>query len=206
MKNAHRHFPESTILRYVNATGSAQTAGTPVRIGNMWAVLQNDALANSGNEVAAHTQGQFRFAKATGGGTALAQGQLVSWDSGNARVAAYDPLLGPAIGRASAAVVDADAEVVVSLNTAPMPRSGSVAIAVDSTAAALNSGNGRVTVVTGLGSALRVFHVTVYNATTGVTKVGHAVTTATPGTIQIDGIAAGVQLDAGDTVHVTFSE
>lgn len=75
-------------------------------------------------------------------------------------------------------------------------------VTVSSGQAAANSGNGRVDIVTGTGVVPTAVHVMHLDASTLVAQTGFDVDIATtPGTIRIDGIAAGHQVDENDVIH-----
>ncbi|MBY0261985.1 MAG: hypothetical protein K2Q20_06555, partial [Phycisphaerales bacterium] len=99
----------------------------------------------------------------------------------------------------------ATTDTVVVVNNGTPSAMGSARVVVSSGQANANPTNGRVDIDTGLGVAPSAVVYTVHTATTGVQKTGYVRDLATvPGTIRLDGVNAGVQLDAGDIVDVIW--
>ena len=116
MKNGFKSFPDSTEFTWVNGTGSAVAAGVPVRLPGGGVGVTLEAIANGASGTVV-TRGSVRLAKATGGGTALLQGQTVGWDFTNNRAERVGTIGAPlALGVVAAPAADADALVTVDLN------------------------------------------------------------------------------------------
>lgn len=157
-----------------------------------------DAGASGTNVPVALAAGHRTF-RVSAAGTGSAGARLYA--AANGQVTATPN--GPSIGTALEAWVDGQ---VIEARLAPANNSVYRAtVTVDSTAAALNSNDGRVTFDTGFGAAPSVALVTVKTVTTGRIKTGFDVVNLSGGSagqVQVSGVAAGTQLDAGDIVEI----
>ncbi|MCA3003796.1 MAG: DUF2190 family protein [Phycisphaerales bacterium] len=116
MKNGFKDFPNSTEFTWTNGTGSAVAAGVPVRLPGGGVGVTLEAIANGATGTVL-TRASVQLAKATGGGTALVQGQTVGWDFTNNRAERVGTINAPlALGVVAVAAADADATVVIDLN------------------------------------------------------------------------------------------
>lgn len=99
----------------VAAPSGGVTSGAGVLIGSLFGVAM--ATAAQGVPVAIKTEGVFELPKATGAGTGSPVGQLIYWDSANARTtetATSNMLIGVAVAVSG----DSDTLVKVRLNGA----------------------------------------------------------------------------------------
>lgn len=182
---------------WTNGTGSAAVPGQVVNINGLMGVLHDDAA--DGEMGTLHVTGVFRLAKATGAGTAIAQGRPVGWDAGNSRVTKN---CAEFLGTANAAATDDDAFVDVAINVGTPIFSATVT--VSAAQAALNSADGQVDIDTGWGEAPRVVNVNLLTATSGRVKSAYDVTLLTAGDagkIRVKGVASGTQVDENDVIH-----
>lgn len=191
-------YPGNLNLLWTNGTGSDVAAGAPVFVkGRAYIAFVPIPDTKSGTLL---EKGRFKLAKVSG--TAFAQGDLLCWDTANARLdlKSAKPEM-PTVGRTPFAAASGDTTASVDLNEGIAPRFFSAV--VSSGQAAANSGNGLVSFETGEINPHTRAVVTVLTASTGVTKIGFTVTTdgSNTGQLNIAGVAGGVQLDAGDVVN-----
>jgi predicted RecA/RadA family phage recombinase len=100
---------EAHQISVTNSSGSAFAADSVQRVGGRWVYIPHP-IANGATGVG-YTEGTFLVPKSTGGGTALAQGVDVGWDSAN-KVVTTDTS-GGVFGTVWRAAVNGDAEVQV---------------------------------------------------------------------------------------------
>lgn len=203
MKSSIRGFPESDeSLLWTNGTGSSVASGALVQIGGAsgdnWGIAAV-TIANGGVGTVNIT-GEYSLTKTSG--YTLAQGQAWTWDG--TKVIAWTPASAtPRGGTVTEAAGTDDLTAKCRLEPNRGPRVFATAFTVTSIEAAANSNNGRVDFVTGFGAAPAAVSVMVLTASTGVAKSGFVVSFPAAGTVRVDGVAAGVQVDANDVVHIT---
>lgn len=202
MNNRLRNEVDAHLRAYTNGTGSTIAAGTPVVIGDRYGIVHEDILDTASGT--AYTRGQFELAKQTG--VAFAQGDRVYWNAGNARLELWTPDIGGPWMVCSEGALSAATTAEVDLEVQP---TGAYdfrdAHTVTSGEAAANSGNGRADIDTGFGVAPTGFSVQVIDASSGAQNTGYVVSALTGGDlgkVRIDGVAAGVQLDENDVIHL----
>lgn len=199
MKTQKVEFPDNLKILWTNTTGGDIAADVPVVIqGRVYITFVPIANGQSGTLL---ESGRYRLAKVTG--TAFAQGDHLCWDTANARLdlKSAKPDM-PSAGRCARAAASAEAWAEVDLNAGVGVKVfGAV---VSAAQAAANSGSGLVAFNTGVVNPASRCVVTVITATTGVEKSGYKIATdgAVNTTLNVFGIAAGVQIDEGDIVNV----
>jgi predicted RecA/RadA family phage recombinase len=104
-------FVRGTPLMVDHTPGSNVVAGQVIVIGNVVRVAHRDIAANALGALAAGG-GQYRVPKATGGGTAIADGKLVYWDDTN-NVVTETAGANKKFGTTNGAGADADAFILV---------------------------------------------------------------------------------------------
>ena len=201
MKNQVLEYPENLKTRFANATGNAIPSGQIV-------VYNGDQVGLSFTTIPDGTTGvlllagRFRYKSPTG--AAWAVGDELAYDSGNNQLVLADTNSAlPYVGRVGVAKASAANVVEFDLN-APRrtPRYGSVTVSAGQAAA--NSNNGRVVIATGVTGIVGTgrLHVQVLTATTGLVKSGYAIVAGgAAGEVNVDGVNAGTQIDAGDVVQ-----
>lgn len=106
MQSKRRDVPYCFAITWANTTGAQVLVDTPVFLGaEGWGITAFTVPAGQSGTV--ETQGEFRLAKATGGGTALTRGQVIYYDAVNNR-AITTPVVG-VTNRVPIGVVSADA-------------------------------------------------------------------------------------------------
>ncbi len=97
--------------------GADVASGAVVVLGDTIAIAKRDLPANELG--ALHTEGVYSFAKATGGGSAIAAGKKVYWDVAEAVVKEDDEAAAnKQVGYTVAATADGDTTVLVKLQPA----------------------------------------------------------------------------------------
>lgn len=108
MRNQVVPYPQSRILNWTNNTAAPVLADRPVFLGALGFGMPVTTIP-VGALGAVHLAGRFTFAKATGGGTALAVGEQVGWDFANNRL--RKGAFGLGVVTRAAADADVSAEV-----------------------------------------------------------------------------------------------
>jgi len=197
MRSIKRGFPTSDeSVLWTNSTGSTVLVDSVITLLNGLGIAAVNIANGASGAVLVH--GEFRLTKGTG--YTLAQGQAWTWDG--TKVVAWT--LTSATQRGGVVVEAAatnDTGVVVRLEPL-FSRTFAEKHLVTSGEAAANSTNGRVDFVTGFGVDPVGLSVMVLTSSTGVAKAGFVVSFPTAGTVRVDGVAAGVQVDAGDIICI----
>lgn len=143
--------------------------------------------------------GGHRTFRVSAAGTGAAGNRLYAAASGQVTATPNGPPIGTALEAwANGAIIEARL-------AAPNNGVYRSSFTVDATAAALNSNNGQVTFDTGFAAAPTVAIVQVRTVTTGRLKSAFDVVNLSGGNagqVQVSGVAAGTQLDAGDIVEI----
>lgn len=203
MKNGIRDLIQMATMTYTNGTGVAIASGAVVAIGTFFGIAKTNIAIGAVGAVEVLCVAEL--AKATHNtDKPFAQGEAVFWDATNSRCDKAGTAGAKYIGTAEVAVGSLVATIQVRMNDAP--KENFAKIPIDSTAAALNSSNGRVDIVTGLGRAPSAIFTELLTASTLLKKTGYKVDLATTaGTIRIDGVGSGTQLDDGDMLYVKWA-
>lgn len=191
-------YPENLKLVWTNGTGANVPIHWPVVIkGRVYVTF---VPINDGATGVVLEKGRYLLPKVSG--TAFAQGDQLCWDAANSRLdlKSANPSL-PSIGRCPVAALSGDAKAYVDLNEGVGVRFFNAT--VSSGQAAANSNDGVVSFDTGVVNPHLRCVVEVITASTGVKKTGYLIKTDSIINTQlnISGVAAGVQIDAGDIVN-----
>ena len=201
MKNQSLEYPENLKTRYANGTGNAIPSGQIVvyngdQVGWAFTTIPDGA---TGILLLA---GRCKYKCPTG--AAWAVGDELAYDAGNNQLVLADTNSAlPYVGRVGVAKPSAANVVEFDLNSPRRtPRYGSVTVSAGQAAA--NSNNGRVVISTGVTGIVTTgrLHVQVLTASTGVVKSGYVIAAGgSAGEVNVDGVNAGTQIDAGDVVQ-----
>lgn len=121
MRNVvHQPTSGADVLQWTNGTGSDVAAGDVVALaGGGFAVAHGNIADGATGTV--WKAGRYRLAKATGGGTAVVQGEVVGFNTSTQVVTKSPTAASIAFGRVAVAAGDSAAEVEVDLEPIRVP-------------------------------------------------------------------------------------